>query len=391
MPKKISKGDRGDEVARWQTMLSSLGFDPNGIDGRFGTGTGRATREFQRAQGLEPDGIVGRKTWAAAEAATAAPTTIRKASRGPDVERWQRLLSSLGFDPNGIDGRFGNGTEKATKKFQQAHGLEVDGIVGTTTWSAALTGNVVAEPPPKKPAIGAKFLKDRIDISKVPLAPTAKAAGRDAGVVRAWNRYGGVLTRLSGELGIDPDSAAAVLAIESGGSGMTASGPTIRFENHIFFDRWGKANTAKFNAHFSFDSTKRWRGHKWRRSANGAWQTCHKEGQADEWNVFRFAAGLDENAAITSMSIGLAQIMGFHYQRIGYGSPRQMLDAFSAGEGAQILGFFDFVDSSSGNRLTKAIQTKDWYTFAKGYNGTGKFRDYGDKMKAAYAQLQAAK
>ncbi len=392
----IRKGDKGPEVERWQTLLASQGFDPNGIDGRFGTGTARATREFQRAHGLKDDAIVGKKTWAAAEHAATTVHTIQRGSRGADVEQWQRLLDSKGFDPNGIDGSFGPGTEKATKEFQRAAGLTANGVVESKTWSAGLGSKVKASPKPKPKSTpmtksGSGFVKDQIDVSKVPLQPATRASGADRGVIRAWNRYGGILTELSGVLGIDPDAAAAVLAIESGGTGTTSSGPVIRFENHILWDRWGKSHPDKFKAHFRHDGSRRWRGHQYRTSAGGTWKKCHAERQPGEWKVYRFAAGLNEDAATTSMSIGLAQIMGFHYKRIGYAAPAAMLNAMASSEGYQILGLFDFVNTSSGKRLLSAIQNKDWYTFAKGYNGGGKFRDYGDKMKAAYGQLRAAK
>jgi hypothetical protein len=49
------------------------------------------------------------------------------------VTALQQRLNELGFDPNGIDGIFGPGTESAVKAFQQANGLTVDGIVGPIT------------------------------------------------------------------------------------------------------------------------------------------------------------------------------------------------------------------------------------------------------------------
>ncbi len=390
MPKTIKKGARGADVERWQTLLASQGFDPNGIDGVFGNGTARATREFQRRHGLTPDGIVGRKTWAAADAATGEPHALKRGSRGESVVKWQRLLDSKGYDPNGIDGVFGAGTEKATKEFQRANGLKADGVVSSATWSKGFGSDVKAAPPkPKpKPKQGSGPLRTRIDVSKIALEPEVNASG-SGGVIKAWNRYGGLLTALSDELGIDPDAAAAVLAIESGGTGMTEHGPVIRFENHQFWDHWGKRHPDTFKAHFQYSGSKRWQGHKWR--DRGDWATCHKSGQKGEWQVFGYARKLDENAAIQSCSIGLAQIMGFHYRRMGFDSPREMLDAYARSEADQILGFFDFVATSSGDRLLKAIRNKDWYTFAKGYNGGGKYRDYGDKMKAAYNQLRAAK
>ncbi len=390
MPKTIRKGDRGADVERWQTILASQGFDPNGIDGVFGNGTARATREFQRAHGLTPDGIVGRNTWSAADTATGEPHTVKRGSRGESVVKWQRLLASHGYDVGAADGIFGAGTERATKAFQKANGLKADGAVGSGTWSKALGKDVQAAPPQPKPKAkkGSGPLRTRIDVSKIKLEPDTKASG-SGGVIKAWNRYGGLLTALSDELGVDPDAAAAVLAIESGGTGMTEHGPVIRFENHQFWDHWGKRDPDRFRQHFQYSGSKRWQGHKWR--DGGDWATCHRDGQRGEWKVLSFARKLDENAAIQSCSIGLAQIMGFHYRRMGYDSPRQMLDAYARSEADQIVGFFDFVATSSGDRLLEAIRDKDWYTFAKGYNGKGKYKDYGDKMRAAYRQLQRAK
>ena len=62
--------------------------------------------------------------------------TLQRGSVGPEVTRLQRRLVELGFDPNGIDGKFGPDTETAVKAFQQANGLPVDGIVDANTRAA---------------------------------------------------------------------------------------------------------------------------------------------------------------------------------------------------------------------------------------------------------------
>lgn len=63
--------------------------------------------------------------------------TLRRGSRGPHVERLQRLLREHepGIRPDGI---FGARTEAAVRGYQVAHGLEVDGIVGPRTWNSLL-------------------------------------------------------------------------------------------------------------------------------------------------------------------------------------------------------------------------------------------------------------
>lgn len=60
---------RGPAVRRWQEICLALGVPvgPSGPDGIFGTDTDTATREAQRLLDVTEDGIVGPKTWEAAQ------------------------------------------------------------------------------------------------------------------------------------------------------------------------------------------------------------------------------------------------------------------------------------------------------------------------------------
>ena len=65
--KTIKKGSRGADVATCQEYLIKLGYDlsPYNADGKFGAKTETAVKAFQGKAGLNQDGIVGKKTWAA--------------------------------------------------------------------------------------------------------------------------------------------------------------------------------------------------------------------------------------------------------------------------------------------------------------------------------------
>ncbi|MDF3290316.1 peptidoglycan-binding protein [Streptomyces silvisoli] len=55
---------------------------------------------------------------------------------GPEVAEAQCLLQRAGYPPGGIDGIYGDLTERAVKRVQSAFGLVVDGKVGPHTWGA---------------------------------------------------------------------------------------------------------------------------------------------------------------------------------------------------------------------------------------------------------------
>ena len=58
-------GSRSDEVREIQTRLKKWGYYNGSVDGIFGTETKKAVVSFQKANGLTPDGIAGKKTLAA--------------------------------------------------------------------------------------------------------------------------------------------------------------------------------------------------------------------------------------------------------------------------------------------------------------------------------------
>lgn len=129
-------GDQGTAVRDIQDRLAALGFEPNG-DPRasFGDGTRGAVTAFQKAKGLDADGIVGPDTWRSLyEAGYRLGDRIifmrRPMIRGEDVAELQSRLNSLGFDSGKVDGIYGPQTETAVVDFQHNRRLAEDGRVG---------------------------------------------------------------------------------------------------------------------------------------------------------------------------------------------------------------------------------------------------------------------
>ena len=148
----LRAGATGADVRELQQALGQAGFKVK-LDGRFGTGTLRAVKRFQRASRLTPSGTVGTRTVAALRRALRGSSAnanggfnpdnpddaathhslgdripVKRGMSGHDIRVLQDFLTQAGFKV-GIDGEFGATTEKAVKKFETAQSRTVDGIM----------------------------------------------------------------------------------------------------------------------------------------------------------------------------------------------------------------------------------------------------------------------
>ncbi len=197
-----------------------------------------------------------------------------------------------------------------------------------------------------------------------------------------WNRFGGLLTHLSGNKDIDVACSISVLCVESSGKGFEPANRDrmiIRFENHKFWKYWGRQHPEQFHDHFQYKRGQAWKGHRWRKTEFNDWATFHGN-QAAEWEVLDFARSLDEPAALQSISMGAPQIMGFHYKGLGYASPLDMFNDFSSGIGPQIHGLFEFLSDT----MLLRLRNRDFEGFAALYNGSGQKEYYGGLLKKYY-------
>lgn len=191
LPSTVRQGSRGADVTLLQRLLNVTQDDV------FGPGTDAAVREFQRANSLAIDGIVGPMTWdrlgggidpsshiyqrptrttglagsfdedillkpvpmwtpppvvdpaptprpvpvslpvSSSEVDVAALPTLRQGATGQGVRNLQGLLNAHAAKLV-IDGDFGPATDAAVRNFQNSAHIDVDGVVGAHTWGALL-------------------------------------------------------------------------------------------------------------------------------------------------------------------------------------------------------------------------------------------------------------
>lgn len=181
--------------------------------------------------------------------------------------------------------------------------------------------------------------------------------------------------RVADELGVEIAAIKAVSEIEAGKShiGFVAVGqPTLYFSVNMFNRNLRKrgitvtAATRKKEAAFLPLNRKKY-------GSYGAAQHARLES----------AMAIDSVAAITSCYWGMFQIGGFNWKRCGCASPQEFAQKMSQSELMQLELFAQFI--STGNML-KHLQNKNWYAFARIYNGSKRAKSYASRMANAYAR-----
>ena len=151
---------------------------------------------------------------------------------------------------------------------------------------------------------------------------------------------------ISEDFALDPIAVCAFIAVETGGLGF----------NKI---------TGKIIIQFEPS----WFRKKAPYAPSGLWSVNKVDVQLKEWLAFNDAFYKDANAAMESTSIGLGQIMGFHFHTLGYDTVGAMWDDAKKGIDRQIWQICKFITSNP--NLMIALQTSNWDKVARIYNGSG--------------------
>ena len=164
----MKKGNKGTQVTALQERLQELGYYKDTPTGTYDSNTIGAVRSFQKKNGLKADGTAGAETQKAiysadAISANATPTpkvtetptptptvavpeeSLKSGDKGDDVKTLQKRLKELGYFKSTVDGKFGRDTVSALKAFQEANGLENDGVAGKATYAALYSQNVLSK------------------------------------------------------------------------------------------------------------------------------------------------------------------------------------------------------------------------------------------------------
>ncbi|HHZ10280.1 MAG TPA: N-acetylmuramidase family protein [Rhizobiales bacterium] len=191
------------------------------------------------------------------------------------------------------------------------------------------------------------------------------------------NEVIGEIAKVADELRVGRAALLAVAEVESGGRVFARVGgqdlPLIRFEGHYFDRRLAGARRSRARAE-GLSSPK-------------AGAVANPPTQAERWAILERAVAIDRRAALESTSWGIGQVMGAHWDWLGYASVDGLVsDARSGAAGqARLMGRFI---SRAG--LRPALRARDWAAFARGYNGPGyEANGYHTRMAAAYRRFAA--
>ncbi len=193
------------------------------------------------------------------------------------------------------------------------------------------------------------------------------------------NEFENAVSKIATRLKIEPAVFKAVAMVEcSGVTGAMINGkmePLIRFEGHYFFKR--------------LSGLERVKGRGEGLASPVAGEIKNPNGQPARWQMLARARDINNNAALESCSWGVGQVMGAHWQWLGYENVDALVAAARSGVAGQLDLMARFIEKSG---LDLALRNKDWAGFAVGYNGPQyRLYAYDRKLREAYNKYALTK
>lgn len=142
-PYVVEEGDTGDDIAELQDRLYQLGYIDL-VTGYFGSDTTKAVKLFQEKNKLTQTGRIDGDTREMLYSENAKSHYISFGAEGEEVKQFQEILQRLGYLTTTPDGKSGNDTVAAIKRFQEKNGLIADGNLGPATRKLLLSDKAQA-------------------------------------------------------------------------------------------------------------------------------------------------------------------------------------------------------------------------------------------------------
>lgn len=185
------------------------------------------------------------------------------------------------------------------------------------------------------------------------------------------------IRQIAKSYGIEFAALKAVIQVEASGQGFLSDGkPKILFEPHIFHRLLTNKNYITIRNRAKAENP---------RICYFSWGAYPYGKVSEQHDRLAIASKYDRDTALESCSWGLGQVMGFHWQALGYPTLQAFVNAMYKDEAAQVDCMCRFIKV---NGLIDELQRKDWVGFARGYNGAGFAKNqYDKKLAAAYRKF----
>lgn len=178
---------------------------------------------------------------------------------------------------------------------------------------------------------------------------------------------------------IDPVLILALAHIETGGNGFQNDRMVIRLENHVLVAKCPLASST-----FVYNPSEHWKDHYYKNSLSNEWHFTHNN-QNSEYDALSVAKFLCGDSAYESVSMGMFQIMGIHYKKLGFPSAELMYSFMSESPERQIQVFNIMISKNSA--LRRAFQEYDYQTIQTIWNSGQK--DFADKLHSTYLSMKS--